>query len=142
MPERNKELAYRVIEDVWSGGNFELVDELLASDFVGHPGGLGEPFTGPGAAKEFIGRLREAFPDITFVVEDMISQGQVVASRWTATGTHDGEFMGIDPTGRGVTFGGMTIFQFDGDLIVEGWTQADALTMLRQMGALPELARV
>jgi predicted ester cyclase len=90
---------------------------------------------------EFIGRLREAFPDITFTVEDMIAEGDLVATRWTATGTNDGEFMGMEPTGRQATIGGMTIQRFKDGRIVEGWTQQDALGLLRQIGAVPEPAR-
>jgi steroid delta-isomerase-like uncharacterized protein len=139
--QENKALARRVFDEVWSQGKLDLADEILTPDFVGRPGGMGEPFKGPAGAKEFIGRLREAFPDITFTVEDMIAEGDLVATRWTATGTNDGEFMGIEPTGRQATIGGMTIQRFEDGRIVEGWTQQDALGLLRQLGAVPEPAR-
>jgi predicted ester cyclase len=104
--------------------------------------GVGKPFKGPAGAKESIGRLREAFPDITFTVEEMIAEGDLVATRWTATGTNDGEFMGHEPTGRQGTIDGMTIQRFENGRIVEGWTQQDALGLLRLIGAVPELTRV
>jgi steroid delta-isomerase-like uncharacterized protein len=138
----NKALARRVLDEVWSRGRLELADDLLAPDFVGRPGGLGEPFTGPEAAKEFIGRLREGFPDITFSLDDMVAEGDLVATRWTATGTHEGEFMGVEPTERRTTIEGMTFFRFDDGTIVEGWTQPDALGLMRGIGAVPkQLAR-
>lgn len=139
--QENKALARRVFDEVWSQGNLDLADEILTPDFVGRPGGLGEPFKGPAGAKEFIGRLREGFPDITFTIEDTIAEGDLVATRWTATGTHDGEFMGFEPTGRRATIGGMTIQRFEDGRIVEGWTQPDAVGLLRVIGALPEPAR-
>jgi len=141
MSDENKVLARRVFDEVWSQGKLDLADEILTPDFVGRPGGMGEPFKGPAGAKEFIGRLREAFPDISFTVEEMIAEGDLVATRWTATGTNDGEFMGFEPTGRKATIGGMTIQRFKDGRIVEGWTQPDALGLLRQIGAVPEPAR-
>jgi steroid delta-isomerase-like uncharacterized protein len=126
---------------VWSQGTFEVADELLSPDFVGRPGGLGDPFEGPAAAKEFIGRLREGFPDITFRVDEMIAEGHTVATRWTSTGTHGGEFMGYEPTEQRSTIGGMTFFRFDGGLIAEGWTQLDTLGLMKAIGAVREPAR-
>jgi steroid delta-isomerase-like uncharacterized protein len=139
--DQNKALARRVFDEIWSGGNLDLADELLRPEFVGRPGGLGEPFRGPEGAKRFIGGLREAFPDITFDVEAMIGEADLVAIRWTGTGTHDGEFMGLDPSGRAVTMTGMTFLRFENGRIAEGWTNPDALGMLRQIGAVSELAR-
>jgi steroid delta-isomerase-like uncharacterized protein len=141
MSAENKKVARRVFDEVWSQGKLDLADEILTPDFVGRPGGMGEPFKGPAGAKEFIGRLREAFPDITFAVDEMVAEGDLVATRWTATGTHHGDFMGFEPTGRQATIGGMTIQRFKDGRIVEGWTQQDALSLLRQLGALPALSR-
>jgi predicted ester cyclase len=139
--QQNKVLARRVFDEIWSEGQLDVADELLSPDFVGRPGGLGEPFHGPAGAKEFIGRLREGFPDITFTIEDMIGEGDLVAARWVAVGTHDGEFMGLDATERQATFGGMTFLRFEQDRIAEGWTQLDALTLMRAIQALPEAVR-
>lgn len=139
--DRNKALARRVFDEIWSQGKLDVADEILTPDFVGRPAGLGEPFTGPEGAKEFIGRLREAFPDMTFTVETMIAQGDQVATRWTGTGTHDGKLMGFEPTGRQVAVGGMTFLRFEDGAIVEGWTQPDALGLLEQIGAVPSPAR-
>lgn len=133
--DRNKALARRVFDEIWSQGERDLADELLAPDFVGRPAaGLGEPFRGPEGAKEFVGRLRNAFPDGIFAIEDMIAEGDLVAIRWTGTGKHDGEFMGFEPSEERVSFGGMTFMRFDGGWIVEGWTQLDALGLLNGAG--------
>jgi steroid delta-isomerase-like uncharacterized protein len=135
----NKDIARRVFDEIWSRGRLELTDDVLASDFVGRPGGLGEPFEGPKGAKEFLARLREGFPDMTFAVENLIAEGDFVAARWVATGTHDGEFMGAEPSGRPVKFGGMTMLSFEDGLIRAGWTELDAVTMLRQIGVIGDL---
>ncbi len=139
--QENKALARRVFDEIWSGGKLDLVDELLDPEFVGRPIGLAEPFKGPEGAKEFIGRLREAFPDIRFPIDDLIGEEDKVVVRWTATGTNDGEFMGIEPSGRQVTIAGMTIRAIRDGRIIEGWTNMDALGLLRQIGAVPEPAR-
>ncbi|HXV35045.1 MAG TPA: ester cyclase [Gaiellaceae bacterium] len=139
--QEKKTLAYRVFDEIWSQGNLDLTEELLSPDFVGRPGGLGEPFRGPAGAREFIGRLREGFPDIRFTVEDMAAEGDLVATRWMSVGTHEGEFMGLEPTGRQASFGGMTFLRFENGAIVEGWTQIDALSLLRAIGAVREPVR-
>ena len=139
--QNNKALARRIFDEVWSRGKLDLADELLSPDFVGRPGGLAEPFRGPEGAKEFIGGLREGFPDITFTVEEMVAEGDLVATRWTATGTHDGQFMGYEPTERQATFGGMTFLRISDGRLTEGWTQLDALTLMTVIGAVPERAR-
>lgn len=138
--QESKALARRVFDEIWSGGKLEVADELLAPDFVGRPAGM-EPVIGPEGAKAFIGRLRTGFPDIAFTVEDMIAEGELVATRWTATGTHRGDFMGVEPTGRQVTFTGTTILRIRDGVVREGWTQLDALGLLQQIGAVPEPAR-
>jgi steroid delta-isomerase-like uncharacterized protein len=129
----NKELARRLFDEVWSGGRLELATELLVPDFVGRPGGLGAAFHGHSGAQEFIGGLRRAFPDLTFEVEDLIGERDLVAARWTARGTNHGAFMGMPPTGRRIALDGMTIQRIQEGRIVEGWIQPDAMSLVRQI---------
>jgi steroid delta-isomerase-like uncharacterized protein len=135
--QQNTKIARRVFDEVWSRGRLELADELLAPDFVGHPIGLREPFRGPEGAKEFIGRLREGFPDASWEIEELVADGDRVAVRWVMTGTHDGEFMGIDPTEAQVRIDGMTFLRFEDGKIVEGKTLQDAMSLMRTLGATP-----
>lgn len=131
----------RFFDEVWSEGDFDLVDELFAPEYVGHPSGPEESVRGPEGVKEYIGRLKEGVPDLTVTVEDQVADGDKVATRWTARGTHDGELMGIDPTGQTATVTGITIQRFDdGGQIVEGWTNWDMLGMLQQLGIAPQPA--
>ena len=134
--QQNKARARLVFDEVWSQGRLDLADELLSPEFVSRPGGLGEPFTGTAGAKAFVAGLRQGFPDISFSVKEMIAEGDVVATRWTLTGTHEGEVMGLEPTGRGARLGGMTFLRFRDGMIVEGSTQLDTLGLMRTVGAM------
>jgi steroid delta-isomerase-like uncharacterized protein len=141
MSVQNQALTRRIFEDVWSGGKLELIDQLFAPEFVGHPTGPEDEMRGPGGAKELVARFREAFPDIVFTVEDQIAEGETVVTRWSARGTHDGELMGVDPTGRKATVTGITIQRFRDGKVLEGWTNWDTFGLLTQLGAVPQLTR-
>src|SRR5918911_1447095 len=98
--EENKEISWRLQEEVFGQGKLELVDELLARDYVSHAPGDPELSRGPEAIEEVVRAYHSAFPDITFVVEKQVAEGDTVVTRWTARGTHHGEFMGVAPSGR------------------------------------------
>lgn len=133
--------AQRFFDEVWSQGELGVVDELFAPEYVGHPSGPEETVRGPEGVKEYVGRLRAGVPDLTVTIEDQLADRDKVVTRWTAQGTHDGELMGIDPTGRAASVTGITI-QRIGDVgqIVEGWTNWDTLGLLQQLSAVPEPA--
>ena len=135
MSEQNKTIARKVFEDVQSQGNLAVVDEIVASDFVGHT--FPTDIHGPEGAKQFDMMLRTAFPDIQVSVEDQIAEGDEVATRWTCRGTHKGEFQGLPPTGKKVTMRGITVFRIANGKLVEGWNNPDLLGMLQQLGAVP-----
>jgi steroid delta-isomerase-like uncharacterized protein len=78
-----------------------------------------------------------AFPDTRMVIEDQVVKGDEVVTRWTATGTHKGELMGMPPSGKHVRVAGITIDRLEGGKIVEYWSSFDQLGMLRQLGAIP-----
>ena len=133
--------AHRFFEEVFSQGDLDLVDELVAPDYVGHPSGPEEELRGPQGVREYIGRLREGIPDLTLTIEDQVADGDKVATRWTARGTHDGELLGAAPTGRTATVTGITIQRLGAKgRIVEGWTSWDMLGMLQQLGIAPQPA--
>jgi len=103
---------------------------------VSHGLGMEVP---PGTAgiKQFISIYRTAYPDTHFTVEDQVAEGDKVATRWTATGTHRGELMGIAPTGKRVTVTGIAITRVTNGKIVETWNNFDALGQLQQLGVIP-----
>ncbi len=138
MSEQNQTLMRRGIEEVWNGGNFDVVDELIADDFVGHQPPLENH--GPAGVKRYFAMLREAFPDIHFTIEDQIAENDRVVTRWTARATHLGTYQGIPATGKPGIVTGITINRIANGKIVEGWTNLDSLGMLQQLGVIPALA--
>ena len=135
--EENKALSRRVAEEIFNGGNLDLADELYAPDYVLYDPALPENLHGPEGLKQYAAMNLGAFPDARVTVEDQIAEGDMVVSRWTASGTHEGELMGIPPTGRRVEISGMTINRFSGGRIAEDWYQSDDLGMMRQLGVIP-----
>lgn len=141
MSETNKQIDRRFYEQAWNGGEFDLVDEVIASDYVCYES-LYDVIAGREGMKQNIAILRRAFPDIHFSIEDQIAEGDRVVTRWTAQGTQDGPFEGIQPTGKQVTVTGISINRMAGGLFVEGWMIFDRLSLLLQLGteAMPGTA--
>jgi steroid delta-isomerase-like uncharacterized protein len=133
--------ARRFFDEIWSQGQLDRVEELIASEYVGHPSGPDETTRGPHGVREYIGRLRDCVPDLTMTIEDQLTDGDKVTTRWTARGTHTGELMGAGPTGRTATVTGITIQRVGANgQIVEGWTSWDTLGLLQQLGLVSEPA--
>jgi steroid delta-isomerase-like uncharacterized protein len=101
QPEENKAITRRFLEEIFAGGNLELVDELFAPNFVLHDPSVPQEVRGIEAMKQYITMYRTAYPDTHFTIEDQIAEGDRVVTRWTGQGTHQGELMGIPPTGKG-----------------------------------------
>lgn len=121
----------RVVE-----GNFDVIDEVMADDVVDHDPA---PFQGPGPEgfKEFFGYLHNAFPDLNIEPEHMVATDDDVAVAYTLTGTHQGEFLGVGPTGRAIEVRGVQIARFRDGQIVERWGSSDELGILQQLGEDP-----
>ena len=134
--EENKALARRVIEEMFNKGNLDVADELIAPDYVDHDPAIPEDIRGPEGFKEYVSAYRSAFSDLHVEIEDQLAEGDLVATRWTGTGTHDGELAGIPPTGNRVTLPGMEIVRISGGKLVEGWEGYDSMTMMRQLGVV------
>ncbi len=141
MSEQNKALARRSIEEIWNQGKLAAIDELVASDATFHdPSVPGGKFTGPQGMKQFVQIYRGAFPDLRLTINDQIAEGEEVVTRWTATGTHSGELMGIAPTNKRATVTGVDIDRYQGGKVVEAWASYDMLGLLQQLGVVPTLA--
>ena len=138
MSEENKAIARRAIEEVFSAqGNLDVADEIFAPNYVHHDPASPEDIRGPEGAKEFAGMYRSAFPDVRLSTQDQIAEGDMVATRWVASGTHEGEIMGIAPSGNRVTVAGTSIDRIVDGKIEETWDNYDALGMMQQIGAIP-----
>jgi steroid delta-isomerase-like uncharacterized protein len=136
-PEGNKVVVRRFLEEIFSGGNLELVDELFAPHYVLHDPAVPGEVRGPEGVKQYVGMYRGAYPDTRFTVEDQIAEGDEVVTRWTGRGAHQGELMGIPPTGREVTITGITIDSISDGRIAEEWNHFDQLGLLQQLGVVP-----
>ena len=132
----NEEMVRQLMEDVLLGGNQELVDELLADEFVGHSNLVSEPIHGRDEYKRFISRLSAGMSDFEYNFEDVIAEDDRVAVRGRATGIHDSEFVGIEPTGEEIEIEGMYVARIEDGRIVESWGQNDVLGALRQLGVV------
>jgi steroid delta-isomerase-like uncharacterized protein len=137
---RNK-AAFGRLHDAMNSGDAETIaktiDEVVEPDVLFRTP-LPISATGAQALKEVWAVLLRAYPDLHVTVEDMIAEGDKVVCRNTVTGTHRGEYMGLAPTGRVVTYNEIFIFRFTEGRIAETWGVVDALAQMRQLGAIPE----
>jgi len=136
-PEDNKALVRRFVDEVQSKGNTDLVDEICSPEFVNHsaPPGLRADLEG---IKILTTMFKGAFPDSYFTVEDMIAEGDKVVTRKTFHGTHEGEFMGIPPSGRPVNVSIIDVVRISDGRVVEHWSVGDNLGMMQQLGVIPQ----
>ncbi len=138
--EENKAQLQRVYEQVFNQGNLDQIEEFFSADFVDHeapPPGM-EGLEGIEVLRQFVKVSRDAFPDLQFTAEDMIVEGGKVAARYTMRGTHQGEFLGVAPTGNQIEVTGIDIVRFEGGKMVEHWANSDELGLMQQLGAIPE----
>jgi steroid delta-isomerase-like uncharacterized protein len=132
----NQTVITRLFDEVLNQGNLDLLDELIGANYLEHdpvPGQL----AGAAGIKAKLVALRQAFPDIHFNLEELVSEGAAVAARYGWEGTHMAEFMGIQPTGKTVRVRGMDFYRLQNAKIVEHWDCIDEIGLLRQLGALP-----
>lgn len=137
MSEHNKAAA-RAVFEVWSTGEIERLDELVAADVVHHDPYDPHAAEGLAGMKRTIELNRNAFPNMRLTVEDQVAERDKVVTRWCGEMTHTGELGGVAPTGRRVTITGITIDRFEDGKIVEAWRSMDTLGLLRAIGALGE----
>ena len=138
QPEENKAVVRTFLEDVFGGGDLDLVDELFAPDYALHDPAVPEEVRGPEGIKGYVSMYRGAYPDTRFTIEDQIAEGDEVVTRWTGQGTHEGELMGIAPTGARVTVSGIEFDRVVDGKIAETWVSYDALGMMQQLGVVPQ----
>jgi steroid delta-isomerase-like uncharacterized protein len=130
------ELIHRWFEEVWNQGRAEAIEGMLAHDAIAH--GLGEPgrpARGPAVFRQFFETLRTAFPDFHVTVHQTVVEGDHVACRWTATGTHRGQFGPWPASGRRFEVTGMSFVRVHDGRIAEGWNNWDLHGLLQQIEA-------
>ena len=134
--EGAKAIERRIADEVWTKGKLDLIEELIAPEFVGTSPTDGE-FHGPDGFRQLVERYHSAFSGVEMRIERLVAEGDWGATNWTARGTHTGELMGIAPTSREATVTGMQFSRVRDGKLVESHGLFDALGMLQQLGAVP-----
>lgn len=133
----NKAIVRRYYDEVLNQRKVNVLDELAVEDYVEH-----DPFPGQGNGRSDLKARAKlilgAFDPYRFIVEDAIGEADKVVVRWTATGTHSGNFMGIPPTGRQFTIAGIDIHAVRGGRMAEHWHVVDQLALMQQLGIIPQ----
>ena len=133
--EDNKALVGRFYEQVWDRGNTDVAYEVFADDYVRHDFRAAEALPGPAGQKKIAEDFRAAFPDLRVSVDMIVGEDDYVVGRWTATGTHLGQWGVLEPSGRQVAFSAVNIFRFVDGKVVEIWNHRDDLGLIEQVGA-------
>ena len=120
---------------MWSKGNTAVAFEIFADDYVRHDLRPTAGLPGPSGQKRIAEDFRAAFPDLRMTLDLILAEGDLVAARWTTTGTHTGPWGDVEPTGRRATFSGVNIFRFREGKVVELWNHRDDLGLAQQLGA-------
>ena len=135
--ETNKAIVSRLYEEVMNQNKSSIVDELVAPNYVNR----NFPLLAPGGDgfRQVIDMFRMAFPDLQIIIEDEIAQDDKVVTRGYFTGTNQGEFQGMPPTGKQVKTSYIEISRIENGQLVENWIQMDNLGMLQQLGVIPPM---
>ncbi len=124
--QENKDLVRREQEELWNHtGSLDAAEDLFAA-------GQAE------AAKRVAADFRHGFPDVESTIEDLIAEGDKVVARWRSRATHQGDYMGIPPTGNSIEFMGISVYRIEAGKIAESWTVEDQFGLMQQIGAIPE----
>lgn len=132
----SKAVVREIFEETWQG-DVNVVDRLVASEYVGHHPSQPEPIRGIEGIKDFVETFRDSFSNTHITIEEQIAEGDAVATRWTGRGTHTGEISGVAPTGKDVTITGTSISRLENGKLIEDHTNWDMLGLLVQLGAIP-----
>jgi steroid delta-isomerase-like uncharacterized protein len=131
-PAQAREILARFIEEVWNEGKPEFVDELFHPEATS-PSAPDLP-PGPTGVKQILTMIRTGFPDFHMRIERLVAEDDKIGAQFVQGGTHEGDFMGIPPTGRTVEWTETGILRFEGGKVVESWYESDFLSLMQQLG--------
>ena len=134
MTTASKQVILDYYRRVWDEGDTSAIPSLFAETYVNHAGARGT-LKGPEGILANYRSLKDAFPDVAFTLDLVMSEGARVCAYYVMTGTHKGTFMGIAPTGASVKVPGIGIYEIKDSMIAESWVVRDSLVLLRQLGA-------
>jgi len=133
-------LIQRWVADVWNSGNFEQVSMVVTPDFVYYSPVFVDGLRGLDAFREYVASVREGIPDFRqTLIGDFIGTGDQIAVRWNVCGSQTGDFLGVAPTGKQITFEGVDLYRFSDEQIAEIRSYHDRLIVTQQLGMLPEI---
>jgi steroid delta-isomerase-like uncharacterized protein len=132
--EESKELVLRWFAEL-DRGNLDVVDELIAADYVDHNPALPNLPRGREGVRQYVRILKTAFPDAVHIIDDVIAEDNKVMTRVTARGTFLGDCIGYHPTGRVVEISGIAVHRIENGRLIEHWAHADMAGFMHQLGA-------
>ena len=143
MPIDNKSIVRRLYEEVWNMRRLEVIDELISPSHAVQIADATDPGTGigPEAYARTVVEFVTAFPDVKFTVLDLIAENDKVVACWTFSGTHQGVFRGLAPTGKKISVDGSTINQLANGKIMDSYVSWDLWGLMQQLGAIPALGQ-
>ena len=130
----DKAIIKKIFEDVLNNNNLSTADEILHPEYTNYS--MPAPSKGPEGFKQVIGMFKNAFPDLHITLEDIITEGDKIATRGYWTGTHKGDFMGIPATGKTVKVPYIDIWNAENGKLKENWVQMDMLGLMQQFGVV------
>ena len=133
--KENKALVRRIFEEGINQNQQGVFDDLIAANYVNYD--FPAPSTGPEGFKMIIGMFRAAFPDMHVTLEEELAEDDKVITRGYFTGTHQGDFQGIPPTGKQINVRYIDIWRVANGKLVENWVQMDQLGLMQQLGVIP-----
>lgn len=137
MAAHSTEISRRVFEEIWNHKKLNAVDELMAANYVHHDPQSPVVSSGTESYKQFVSHYLKAFPDLHFTIDDEVADEQTIVSRWTATGTHQGDLPGIPRTGRKFSVTGISMARVKNGKFIESWNNWDTLGLMQQLGVVP-----
>jgi steroid delta-isomerase-like uncharacterized protein len=136
--EQNKAIITRWVEDAWNGGDFSSVPSTYVPDYTLNDVSLPKPINRREELADFIATFRRGMPDLRMTIDQYVAEGETVAWRFHVEGTQTGELFGAPASGRRIHTAGVVISCFENGLWKEDYSFWDVMTMLRQMGVIPE----
>jgi steroid delta-isomerase-like uncharacterized protein len=134
--ERNRRIGQRYFDEVWNQGKLDVLDELLAPDYVNHTPSTANPPLGPAGLRPIVAAIRMAFPDLQFEIKDILATADAIAIRVVMRGTHRGDLFGSPATGKKIEVNQINIERIEQGKIVEHWRVTDELALQRQLGLI------
>jgi steroid delta-isomerase-like uncharacterized protein len=141
MSAANKAIVRRLYEEVWNQRKLELINEIISPSHAIQAPTVAGSAVGPEAYKREVLRFLAGYPDLQWTIDDLIAEEDKVVARWTMSGNHKGEYLGVLATNKKVSVEGITIHHISGGKIMDSYSNWDALGMMQQIGAVPALGR-